>query len=175
MVENPAHATVDNGSLSTDPDIDMDDAISLGGNSGATTGLSRLQGYIDTLTGQIADLTIKLITDPNDNHVRALFDQKTKDMDKLAQTMDAMRKIPRYGKELGDLAKVRTGLTSDIVPRGLPLFQWTNQVNDQSKPVFPDVTACLLRFQDVMFAHCLDFNDNFLRLVPPCLSSSQRV
>ncbi|KAG1131777.1 hypothetical protein G6F37_014126 [Rhizopus arrhizus] len=53
-------------------------------------------------------------------------------------------------------------------------MQWKGAVFDPSAPVSVDVKHCLKKFQDVMFAHGLDLDQHWLRLLPPCLSSSQR-
>ncbi|EIE88739.1 hypothetical protein RO3G_13450 [Rhizopus delemar RA 99-880] len=62
----------------------------------------------------------------------------------------------------------------NVVPPNLPLMQWKGAVFDPSAPVSVDVKHCLKKFQDVMFAHGLDLDQHWLRLLPPCLSSSQR-
>ncbi|KAL0582116.1 hypothetical protein ABG067_008189, partial [Albugo candida] len=61
-----------------------------------------------------------------------------------------------------------------VCPRNLPLFQWENAIFDSSAPVFVDVTACLRKFEDVLFAHGLSVDLDFVRLVPQLLSDSQR-
>ncbi|KAL0582250.1 hypothetical protein ABG067_007907, partial [Albugo candida] len=63
---------------------------------------------------------------------------------------------------------------SNVCPRNLPLFQWENAIFDHSASVCVDVSACLRKFEDVLLAHGLDLDADFLRLVPQLLSDSQR-
>ena len=61
-----------------------------------------------------------------------------------------------------------------VVPSNLPLFQWEGHVFNAKAPIYVDVTACLQKFEDVMFSHNLNYDTNFKRLIPACLSTSQR-
>lgn len=75
---------------------------------------------------------------------------------------------------LGSSSGPRTVKQSNVVPPNLPLFQWEGHCFNSKAPIFVDVTACLQKFEDVMFSHNLDYDTNFKRLVPACLSTSQR-
>ncbi|KAK4512904.1 uncharacterized protein ATC70_003614 [Mucor velutinosus] len=60
-------------------------------------------------------------------------------------------------------------------PNNLPAFQWVGMDEfDPKSPIFPTVDACLLKFEDVMFAYKMDFDKEYARLVPPMLSPEQR-
>ncbi|GAA5816885.1 hypothetical protein MFLAVUS_010419 [Mucor flavus] len=63
-----------------------------------------------------------------------------------------------------------------IVPK-LCLFQWEGQVFDRTSghQVFADLKACIQHFEDIMNSHCLDLDNNYLRLLPPLLSPTARI
>jgi len=66
-----------------------------------------------------------------------------------------------------------TGL-STVVPNGLPLFQWPGFIRDAKRESFADIEECLRRFEDVLNSHGLDFDSNWLRLLPRCLGHDLR-
>ncbi|KAL9536467.1 hypothetical protein PS6_011888, partial [Mucor atramentarius] len=50
------------------------------------------------------------------------------------------------------------GQGSFLVPAGLPLFQWEGMVVDNTRTVYADMDACVLRFEDILQSHGLDFD-----------------
>ncbi|KAG2198922.1 hypothetical protein INT46_008254 [Mucor plumbeus] len=79
-------------------------------------------------------------------------------------------------QELDDISKsIKTIIAlrdCDLHATDLPVE--SRSVFDHKNTVFVDVDACLLKFEDVMFAYNLDFDTEFRRLVPPMLSPTQR-
>ncbi|CEP08768.1 hypothetical protein, partial, partial [Parasitella parasitica] len=63
---------------------------------------------------------------------------------------------------------------NSIVPTGLPLFQWPGFIRDPKLEQFADIEECLRRFEDILTSHGLDFDTNWYRLLPRCLSSDLR-
>ncbi|KAG1044098.1 hypothetical protein G6F43_011505 [Rhizopus delemar] len=110
-------------------------------------------------TQVILSLSVRLLsTTPGseeDNMVRAKYEACSKDLERLVHTRDFLRRAMSHA--------VPTAWT------GAP----QSAVFDPSVPVSVDVKHCLKKFQDVMFAYGLDPDQNWLRLLPPCLSSSQ--
>lgn len=70
--------------------------------------------------------------------------------------------------------KLKSQVEKVVCPNNLPYFQWEGSVFDNRNTVFVDVDACLLKFEDVMFAYNLNFDTEYRRLVPPMLSPTQR-
>ncbi|KAI8967658.1 hypothetical protein BDB01DRAFT_840352 [Pilobolus umbonatus] len=69
--------------------------------------------------------------------------------------------------------KYHTIKQSSVVPNNLPLFQWEGCASVPTAPVFGDVAACLQKFQDIMFCHNLNYDTNFLCLIPACLTTQR--
>ena len=63
---------------------------------------------------------------------------------------------------------------TNIVPNGLPLFQWPGFVRDDKREIFADIEECLRRFEDVLNSHSLDCDYNWYRLLPRCLGQDSR-
>ena len=72
-------------------------------------------------------------------------------------------------------SKLKSHVEKVVCPNNLPYFQWEGSVLDNKNTVFVDVDASLLKSEDITFAYNLDFNTEFRRLVPPILSSTQRI
>ena len=63
---------------------------------------------------------------------------------------------------------------SHVVPRNLPMFCWEGHDNIPGVHVFEDINTCIRNFVDVMNCHGLDLDNNFLRVIPACLSGTTR-
>ncbi|KAI9248103.1 hypothetical protein BY458DRAFT_494419 [Sporodiniella umbellata] len=61
-----------------------------------TAQLKQIQNCAAKLTGEIADLTVKMIVTPTDAGIKSLHNQKTKDLENVAQTIELFKKIPKY-------------------------------------------------------------------------------
>ncbi|KAI8966917.1 hypothetical protein BDB01DRAFT_857440 [Pilobolus umbonatus] len=120
---------------------------------------------IATLRNEVATLSTRIINIP-DGPEKDMLMSSCREKGELVRTL------------VGTLDEVnasnnRTVKQSNVVPNNLPLFQWDGCVSIPSAPVFSDVAACLQKFQDIMFCHNLDYNTNFLRLIPACLTSQR--
>lgn len=61
-----------------------------------------------------------------------------------------------------------------VVLDNLPMMQWRGSVFDRRSPVASDIRARLKRFDDALSSHGLDYDSNWRRLIPVCLSCEQR-
>ncbi|KAG2212105.1 hypothetical protein INT45_003662 [Circinella minor] len=104
--------------------------------------------------------------------------QELDDISKSIKTIIALRDCVMSATNLPVEPRLPSKLNSHaekvVCPNNLPHFQWEGSVFDHKNTVFVDVDACLLKFEDVMFAYNLDFDSEFRRLVPPMLSPTQR-
>jgi transposase InsO family protein len=62
---------------------------------------------------------------------------------------------------------------SSVCPNNMPYLQWVGEVHEPNAHIFIDAAACLTRFQNVMYAHRLDFDTNYERLVLSQMSQAQ--
>ncbi|KAI9330384.1 hypothetical protein BD770DRAFT_449543 [Pilaira anomala] len=140
----------------------------------------------ETLVSNITDLTIKLVNigarlsqDLDMDQVVSLtqlYESYQHRLNLLSTTLENLKKSDLAPSVFVPSRQDNTTIThSTVCPHNLPFFQWENDVFEKSSTVFIDVTACLQKFEDVMFSYRLNFNTNFLRLVPPMLSTSQRL
>ncbi|KAG2208999.1 hypothetical protein INT47_011139 [Mucor saturninus] len=63
---------------------------------------------------------------------------------------------------------------SSVVPRNLPKFCWEGHNHVEGAPVFIDIKTCLRNFTDVLRSYNIDFDANYLRIMPPQLSDPAR-
>ncbi|KAK4514847.1 uncharacterized protein ATC70_002452 [Mucor velutinosus] len=63
---------------------------------------------------------------------------------------------------------------NSFVPDGLPLFQWTGLIRDSNRESFPNVEACIRRFEDVLISHEMSLDTDWSRLLPRCLGIDLR-
>ncbi|CEP08778.1 hypothetical protein, partial, partial [Parasitella parasitica] len=75
---------------------------------------------------------------------------------------------------IGDTSSHQPAGHSYLVPNGLPYFQWDGMVTDTSLPIFADLDSCLLRFEDILQSHGLDFDAHWSRLLPRFLGTDLR-
>lgn len=85
-----------------------------------------------------------MVTHPTDVTLQADFAIRSRQLEMIRRTLEAFKALLRYQHEFK-----RPATTPGIVPCGLPIFQGTNETTDSAHMVFSDLTACLLRFQDV--------------------------
>lgn len=172
---NDAGMDID-GSDNSDINSSAPDAVvSDGYVKSITSGLSldRLRDSISKLQEQVSFLSVQVVTLPEGpelDAVRQQYASKNTDLAMLLSTVDNARKVVSKIPVDRD-APIRY---SSVVPSTLPIFQWEGNVVERNAPVFVDITACIVKFEDVMFAHRLDFDTNFLRLLPQVLTSAQR-
>ncbi|KAG1486634.1 hypothetical protein G6F53_013924 [Rhizopus delemar] len=106
--------------------------------------------------------------------VRAKYEACSKDLERLVHTRYLLQRAMTHAVPTAWTGAPQVAPAAlNVVPPNLPLMQWKGAVFDPSAPVSVDVKHCLKKFQDVMFAHGLDLDQHWLRLLPPCLSSSQ--
>ena len=128
---------------------------------------------INILKAELVSATTMAIQAPEgDEKMKLLESCKTKG-ELLCVLMATLADSKKVDATFGSPA-VHKAVISNVVPFNLPLFQWEGHVFNAKAPIFVDVAACLQKFEDVMFAHNLDYDANFKRLIPACLSSSQR-
>src|SRR6478609_8439987 len=141
--------------------------------------IEELDSTIIGATQVILNLSVRLLsTTPEseeDNMVRAKFEACSKDLERLVHTRDLLQRAMSHAVPTAWTGAPQVAPAAlNVVPPNLPLMQWKGAVFDPSAPVSVDVKHCLKKFQDVMFSHGLDLDQHWLRLLPPCLSSSQR-
>ncbi|KAL7319509.1 hypothetical protein PS15m_012287 [Mucor circinelloides] len=133
-----------------------------------TSHLRELQATAHELTKEISAASAKLPSLHGD--ARRVAMQEIQD---LALTIKATNEL--LASFATSSAKLSASFNKPaICPKNLPYFQWEGAVFNDSSAIFVDVDACLTQFQDVMNLHALNFDTEFLRLVPPMLSPTQR-
>ncbi|KAG1531550.1 hypothetical protein G6F51_013479 [Rhizopus arrhizus] len=141
--------------------------------------IEELDSTIIGATQVILNLSVRLLsTTPEseeDSMVRAKYEACSKDLERLVHTRYLLQRAMTHAVPTAWTGAPQVAPAAlNVVPPNLPLMQWKGAVFDPSAPVSVDVKHCLKKFQDVMFAHGLDLDQHWLRLLPPCLSSSQR-
>ena len=109
------------------------------------------------------------------------IDSKTKDLQVLSKMLADVEAGGSCSAGAGAGAPWSSGLgagagaISVSCPSNLSAFQWVGKVHDGSARVFADVEACIMHFEDVMFANSFDTNYWYLRWVPQFLSREARL
>lgn len=133
--------------------------------------LKDLQSAVDRVTSDMSMLAIKIATLGSDSlssnalQLRTAYQTKSRDLQMLVGTIESMKKVPVYGEQL----RVASGRVSSsiVVPDNLPVFQWKgSEYLDNTARVFTDLSACLVKFQDIMNLYDMDFDKNYMRLLP---------
>ncbi|EPB80953.1 hypothetical protein HMPREF1544_12355 [Mucor circinelloides 1006PhL] len=156
-----------------DMDVDMDhltfpSTVTQFASANDVSHLRELQATAYELTKEIAIASAKLPSLHGD--ARRVAMQEIQD---LALTIKATNEL--LASFATPSAKISSSVNKPaICPKNLPYFQWEGAVFNESSTIFVDVDACLTQFQDVMNLHALNFDTEFLRLVPPMLSPTQR-
>ncbi|KAI7898114.1 uncharacterized protein BX663DRAFT_480509 [Cokeromyces recurvatus] len=64
---------------------------------------------------------------------------------------------------------------SSIKLFGLPYLQWKENVHNKSQPIYNNIDTCLNKFEEALHAYDLDFDMEWLHLLPLCLSYKQNI
>jgi hypothetical protein len=182
---NSVSLNIDNTSTAFEHNVDtsMDEANGcrtsfVSRQTQATESLAKMQDTINSLTIQLTVLAARMCT-PNDaDNLEALnaeYLQKDTLLKTLLSTKSSIEKANaaslKYVQATVDpTAPIKV---SSICPSNLPHLQWVGEVHEPSAHVFPDAAACLTRFQNVMYAHRLDFDTNYDRLILSQMSHIQ--
>jgi len=138
---------------------------------GFVKAIQDLQDELKTLAIKIATAGKKPASEVVDPWIKELKVKKNrmKELQELNDDMDGGSVTP------ATVASVSSrGQGSFLVPAGLPLFQWEGMVVDNTRTVYADMYACVLRFEDNLQSHGLDFDVHWSRLLPCCLGPDLR-
>lgn len=116
-------------------------------------------------------------------NARITLASKAKDLDMMKAIMESMAddvsppasvSLSAGASDMSETSVSKT--TSATVPK-LSLFQWEGQIFNRAagNQIFPDLKACIQHFEDIMTSHCLNLDNNFVRLLPPLLSPTARI
>ncbi|CAO0800620.1 unnamed protein product [Mucor circinelloides] len=147
--------------------------------SDSTTPLS-LDDAVRRLVDEVSRLGIDIATagdKPKEevDPLRELLRLKTADLESI-RGLPGLTSSFTFGASpgLANGGMVAATGSSTVVPTGLPLFQWPGFIRDAKRESFADIEECLRRFEDVLNSHGLDFDSNWLRLLPRCLGHDLR-
>lgn len=173
-VSSTAHPT-----FNDNMDVDMDDIPSMQQCASADNAdhLQELADATNQLTKLIAVVSSKLPTLHGEARLTAL--QEIQDLALTVKTsnelLTSFAPTQSNNKPTTLVANLpQSTQSASIRPDNLPYFQWEGSVFDAHLPWSVDVDACLTKFEDVMNFYSLAFDKEFLRLVPPMLSPTQR-
>ncbi|KAG2193534.1 hypothetical protein INT47_009585 [Mucor saturninus] len=139
--------------------------------TGSDNKIDDIKTAISIIRDEILDLTryvgVAPENDPSLNNKRTRLNRRTQDLKLMKNCLEAMK----------DTVKdtIQVSKRSSVVPVKLPMFCWEGHDNIPGEHIFEDIKTCLTRFTDVMNCHNLDLDANFLRLLPPQLTSNTRV
>jgi hypothetical protein len=81
------------------------------------------------------------------------------------------KRLERSIKSRENDAKVVVVQQHKFVPKGLPVFQWDTKVSDKSARIFENPDECCKAFEKIIFTNGMDINNEWQRLITPCLWS----
>ncbi|CEP06965.1 hypothetical protein, partial, partial [Parasitella parasitica] len=131
-----------------------------------------LEEALSALQMELNGLAVKIATAGNKS--ASEVDPWVEELKVKTARMEELQKLVNLTSSVASSASVASGSShmtnnfSVVVPAGLPYFQWEGMVSDSRQTVFADLDACLLRFEDVLQSHGLDFNSHWSRLLPRC-------
>lgn len=138
--------------------------------------MRRIANSIEIIGATIANLAEAIASSHEDNpnlaNWRTAIANKTKDLSFLEKNFKTLRALDN------DALDSSSGLTkyTSLVPRDLQPFQWEGHVHARDRgTVFVDIDECLQYFQDIVVRSRLDIDYNFVRLLPPLLSTTTRI
>ncbi|KAG2206572.1 hypothetical protein INT47_008589, partial [Mucor saturninus] len=144
------------------------------GESKPTTNNDKIENIMRTISciqEEIASLTMYVgaapENDPLLNNKRTRLNRRNQDLKLMKNSLEIIKDTMKD--------TIQSSRKSSIVPVKLPMFCWEGHDNIPGEHIFEDIKTCLTRFTDVMNCHNLDLDANFLRLLPPQLTSNTRV